>query len=275
MSRIKPRTVSIIVATYNWPEALAHAIKSIFIQDRLPEEILIADDGSNAITESKIEELRADSPIPIRRIWHPDQGFRLAAIRNKAIARAQSDYIIQIDGDIILDRHFISDHLEMVDRGYFLCGSRVWVSREQSAQLLNLPPGSPVKKRHLPTSSILNSFRSHWLAGVLADRYKKNQPTVLRGCNMSFWKADLMAINGYNESIQGWGSEDAELAIRLINHGVKKRFLKFSAVAYHLYHQENSKVHSQQNEQILEQTIQQGSTWAANGIEKPSPQTHP
>lgn len=268
MSRNKPSSVSLIVATYNWPEALEHCLHSVFRQDRMPDEILIADDGSDAITKAKIEELRAISPIPIRHIWHPDQGFRLAAIRNKAIVSAQSEYIIQIDGDILLDRHFISDHLRGVDRGFFLCGSRVWVAREQSEQLLKRAPSGTIARKSLPTSSILNSFRNRWLAAFLADRYKKNRPTALRGCNMSFWKSDLLNVNGYNESIQGWGSEDAELAIRLINQGVKKRFLKFSAVAYHLYHTENSKSNSLQNEQVLKRTIQQRATWTTEGIRK-------
>ena len=266
MSKIKPRSVSVLVATYNWPQALRHAIHSIWSQDRLPDEILIADDGSGDETLEQISQLKKNSPIPIRHIWHPDEGFRLAAIRNKAIDQAQGEYIIQIDGDIILDPHFISDHLKMAERGAFLCGSRVWVSKAQSLSLLQQQPGARILKKHLPLSSILNSLRSYPLSKLLADRYKKNRPTALRGCNMSFWKSDLLAVNGYNEAIQGWGSEDAELAIRLINQGVKKRFLKFSAVAYHLYHLENSKSNSRLNEKILNKTIEQRATWADSGI---------
>lgn len=268
MSRTQPNRVSLIVATYNWPEALDHSMHSIWNQDRLPDEILVADDGSTETTRTKIDELRTKSPVPIRHIWHPDQGFRLAAIRNKAIAEAEGEYIVQIDGDIILDRHFIADHLQMADRGFFLCGSRVWVSREQSTQVLQAPPGTAIKRHRLPTSSVLNSFRNRWLAEYLADRYKKNRPTVLRGCNMSFWKSDLLEVNGYNEAIQGWGSEDAELAIRLINGGVRKRFLKFSAVAYHLYHRENSKSNSVRNQKILDQTIDEKKIWTPSGIQK-------
>lgn len=85
---------------------------------------------------------------------------------------------------------------------------------------------------------------------------------------MSFWKEDLLAINGYDESIKGWGSEDAELAIRLINQGIKKRFLKFAAVAYHLYHPVNSKANTDKNLQILNQTIAEKRTWSNHGILK-------
>lgn len=268
MHETKPETVAILVSTYNWPEALERSVYSIFAQDRLPDEIIIADDGSGSETKTCIERLTKLSTIPIRHVWHEDSGFRLAEIRNKAIQASNADYIIQIDGDIILDPHFISDHLSLVEKDHFLCGSRVWIDQEQSAEIFANPPGFKLDKRKFPLSTVLNSFRSAPLARFMADRYKKNKPTALRGCNMSFWKKDLIAVNGYDESIQGWGSEDAELALRLINKGIKKRFLKFAAVAYHLYHKENSKDNLENNEKILAHTRNSGLTWTTKGIQK-------
>ncbi|MFD1164588.1 glycosyltransferase family 2 protein [Sphingobacterium daejeonense] len=263
-----PKSISIMVSTYNWPEALERCINSIFLQDHLPDEIIIADDGSREETLILINKLKNTSPIPIIHVWQEDHGFRLGEIRNKAIIASNHEYIIQIDGDIILDSHFISDHISLVEKSAFLCGSRVWITQEQSAEILENPPGFSINRNKFPISTILNSLRNSSLSHFLADKYKKNKPTILRGCNMSFWKSDLLSVNGYNEDIQGWGSEDAELAIRLINKGVKKRFLKFSAVAYHLYHKENSKANFDKNEKILNLTIQNKITWVDNGIQK-------
>jgi glycosyltransferase involved in cell wall biosynthesis len=265
---MKPKTISILVSTYNWPEALERSVYSIFKQNRLPDEIIIADDGSKDDTKILVEKLKTVSPVPIVHIWHEDSGFRLGEIRNKSIKSANSEYIIQIDGDIILDPNFISDHISLIKKNSFLCGSRVWISKEQSEEILGSNPEAKIEKHKFPLSTILNSLRNSTLSYFLADRYKKNKPTALRGCNMSFWKSDLLLVNGYNEDIQGWGSEDAELAIRLINKGVKKRFLKFSAVAYHLYHKENSKANLLENEKILNLTIQNKTIWAENGIQK-------
>lgn len=261
-------TISIMVSTYNWPQALKPCILSILNQNHLPHEIIIADDGSNQQTKELLEQLNRDSPIPIVHVWHADDGFRLSEIRNKAIARASGEYIIQIDGDILLDAHFIADHLALMQKNAFLCGSRVWVSKEQSMELLKNAESPRLKRHRFPIATILNSVRNLSLSHFLADRYKKNQPTILRGCNMSFWKKDLLAVNGYDESIKGWGSEDAELAIRLINYGIKKRFLKFAAVAYHLYHPENSKANTANNLQVLNQTITEKKTWTSSGILK-------
>src|SRR5690606_35515062 len=108
-----------------------------------------------------------------------------------------------------------------------------------------------LNKLKFPLGSVLNSLRFSVLMRYLADRYKRDKPRALRGCNMSFWKTDLLAVNGYNEDIQGWGSEDAEIAIRLMNHGIKKRFIKFGAIAYHIYHDENNKNNLDRNEKTL------------------------
>lgn len=264
----KPKTVTVLVSTYNWPEALERCLQTVWEQDRLPDEIIIADDGSEEETRNLIDRLKIQSPVPLIHVWHPDKGFRLSVIRNKAIAVATSEYIIQIDGDILMDSHFISDHLYLVEKNSFLCGSRVWINQEHSKELLNQKGVIKVDRSRFPLSSILNSVRSKFLSKFLADRYKKNQPAILRGCNMSFWKQDILDINGYNESIQGWGSEDSEMAFRFMNKGVKKRFLKFAAVAYHLYHKENNKDNLANNDIILKNTIEEKRIWTEYGINK-------
>ena len=58
----------------------------------------------------------------------------------------------------------------------------------------------------------------------------------VRSCNLAVWREDMLRVNGYNEDIVGWGREDSELALRLMNSGVKKRAAKLAALAYHLWH---------------------------------------
>lgn len=258
--------VSLIISTYNWPEALVKSMESALYQSMLPHEIIVADDGSTSSTKIAIDKFKQTSPVAIVHIWHPDNGFRLSSIRNKAIVAAQNEYIIQIDGDIIMDSNFIEDHLRLSQQQAFLCGSRVLLSKKLSNTILQENGLVKLGILQRPLATILNSLRVPFLTKIMADRYKKNKPRALRGCNMSFWKKDLLEINGYNESIQGWGSEDAELAIRLINKGVKKRFIKFGAIAYHIFHKENSKANLAENEKILFKAIQEKTTWIANGI---------
>ena len=118
-------TVSLLVSTYNWKEALALCLRSAFSQTVKPDEIVIADDGSREDTRELIENMKKKTDIPVVHVWHEDKGFRKTNILNKAIKKISSEYIIQIDGDIVMDKNFISDHLELVEEGYFVCGSRL------------------------------------------------------------------------------------------------------------------------------------------------------
>ncbi|SEN89640.1 N-terminal domain of galactosyltransferase [bacterium A37T11] len=257
---------SLIIATYNWPEALQKCLESAFEQQYQPIEILIADDGSDERTAKLIAEMKTRSSVPLIHVWHPDEGFRLGEIRNKAISTAKGDYIIQIDGDILMERHFIADHLRMAKKNTFLCGSRVLLQPALSKRLLG-QASVRLHRRQLSLGYVLNSIRLPFAGKLLADVYKRNQPTALRGCNMSFWRTDLLAVNGYNADMKGWGREDAELAIRLINAGIRKRFLKFMAIAYHLYHPENSRDDKDYHDGLLQKTIDQRLCWTKNGIQ--------
>lgn len=249
-------SVSLIISTYNWPKALELCLKSVAMQKTMPNELLIADDGSGEATKNLIEEARNWLNIPIKHIWHADKGFRLAKIRNRAIVASSCDYIIQIDGDLILHPEFISDHLSFAEKNYFITGSRILLPDNITNQII---AGEKVNLGWavLKSKNILNRLRSRQLGKFLSKRYKaagKNKYYV-KGCNMAFWKEDLIKVNGYEEAFTGWGKEDSELAIRLINAGVFKKFIKLAGTAYHLYHKEASREREDGNLKLMQKAI--------------------
>lgn len=258
---------SLIIATYNWPQALDLCLQSVLCQTVLPQEIIIADDGSGAETRQVVEHYTAKSPVPIVHVWHPDEGFQLAKIRNRAMARAANPYIVQIDGDLILHPHFIEDHLHLQEPHYFVSGSRVLLSPQTSAALLQ-HRSINIEKHHRGSKNFFNKFRNGLLRRLLAKRYKNKgrNKFYVKGCNMAFWKNDLLRVNGYNEAFTGWGREDSELAIRLINAGVKKKFLKMGGITYHLYHKEASRELESRNIKMMEDAIKEKRTQAEKGI---------
>lgn len=247
--------VSLIISTYNWPEALNCCLQSVRNQKLLPNEVIVADDGSRVETRRLIEKHQQDFPVPLRHVWQADEGFQLSKIRNKAIAFASEDYIVQIDGDLILEPHFIQDHVAFSRKNTFVSGTRVQMSPELSEKVLR-DQMSNISMRSKGLNNFSNGFRIPVLTSFLATRYKAKDLAYVRGCNMAFWKADLIAVNGYNESIVGWGREDSELAIRLINASVKKRILKFGAVTFHIYHNETLRANLNANDNILKYTIE-------------------
>ena len=262
-------TTSLLISTYNWPGALQLCLHSIMRQSTLPDEVIICDDGSGKETTDVVKKFQESSPIPIEHVWQEDEGFRLSAVRNKGFAIAKGDFLIQIDGDLILHRHFVRDHKRFAREGYFTTGSRVLLSAETSARLLHedsIDAMSDVRRHN----NILNSLHFPFLHEFMARRYKSTGKNTyyVKGCNMAFFKKDIIRVNGYNENFTGWGREDSEIAIRLINSGIKKRFLKFGGICYHIFHKEVSREMEAKNTQMMTEAIEKKVTRAENGLDK-------
>ena len=197
-------TVSLIISTYNWPRALYLCLDSVMQQTVMPSEILIAD-GSGMSTRDVVKHFENISPVPVRHIWHEDNGFRLAAIRNKAIAASKGKYIIQIDGDLILQRNFIQDHMLFAREGCFVTGSRGIITELLTRKVLSgeITSLSPLMKGIRSSNNVVR-------IPIMSILYHTFGPTrAPRGCNMAFWRNDLIRVNGYDEDFKGWGFEDA------------------------------------------------------------------
>jgi len=128
---------SLIITTYNWPEALELVLFSVMKQSTPPNEIIIADDGSSESTKAIVENFKLRSKVPIIHSWQEDKGFRLSRSRNLAIARAKYEFIIVSDGDMILHRDFVKDHLENAQKGVYLQGGRVLLQPNFSNQMIS------------------------------------------------------------------------------------------------------------------------------------------
>lgn len=242
---------TLVTPTYNWPNALELLLLSIMNQTVLPDEVIIADDGSKEDTRALIEDFQKKFPVPLIHIWHDDIKNRKPRIMNQAIAKAQYDYIIEIDGDIIMNKHFIEDHLKFAQKGFYLFGSRVNIQETLLTELFSkkiidfnfFSKGIKKRGRTIRIPFMMN------FAKIVDKRSSK-----LRGCNMSFWREDFIKINGFNEDLVGWGIDDSEMIERLHNIGIKGKRLKFAGIAYHIYHKEQSKSHIEINHEIERQT---------------------
>ena len=258
--------ISLVISTYNKPDYLELCLKSALHQTIAPDEIVIADDGSTHETAELIDSLAKTSKVPIIHVWQEDEGFQVCKIRNKAFARCSGDYIIQSDGDIIFDKHFVEDHKRLAEKGYFVCGSRIYLTPEGTHQMFENQSINP-KIKFMQQSHILNSIHIKLLQKLFSLRYGK-RIDKLRGCNMAFWKDDIIKVNGYDENLTSWGHEDGELAYRLHFAGVKKKFLKFGGICYHLYHKESSRENEQAHLETIKNVIENKIAWCQNGIEK-------
>jgi glycosyltransferase involved in cell wall biosynthesis len=260
--------VSLCISTYNWPEALELCLESVLLQTHLPDEIIIGDDGSTEETKILINQIRLKFSIPVKHIWQPDDGFKLAQIRNKSFAATTGEYIIQIDGDLVLNKFFIEDHLRFAKPGTFMSGARSLLCSEDTKVLFGRKNIKQISQEY----KLEKNYNAKRVlpAAFLLHRLQKGSRQIkyVLGANMSFWKEDIVKVNGYNEDFRGWGKEDNDLSIRLSNAGVKLHFLKFAGIVYHLYHKEASKERMQENELLLMEAMRQKQTFVANGLSK-------
>jgi glycosyltransferase involved in cell wall biosynthesis len=244
-------TSSLVVATYNWPEALAAVLASVRAQRVLPGEVVVADDGSGEATRRVVEE--AGLPCALVHVWHPDEGFKLAQIRNKAVARARGEYVIQIDGDMVLDPGFVGDHLDAAERGHFVGGSRALLDPAASRAIL---AGGPLPgPLSAGVRNRLNAVRAAALGAALAPLVPARDLMRVRGGNMGFWRDDFIAVNGYDEAFVGWGREDTDLVVRLHRRGLRRRWFKLRGVAFHLHHKEASRDALGRNDETLRRAL--------------------
>lgn len=254
---------TLITPTYNWPEALELLLLSTINQTVLPNEVIIADDGSGKDTKQLIANFQNKFPVPLIHIWQEDIKNRKPKIMNQAIAVAKYDYIVEIDGDIIMNKYFIEDHLTFAQNGQYLFGSRVNIQEKLlpdlfSKKIIHFNFFSwGIKKRG-------RTIRIPFLMNFAKSVTKRSGK--LRGCNMSFWKEDFIKINGFNESLVGWGIDDSEMIQRLHNIGIIGKRLKFAGIAYHIYHKEQSKSNLEINNEIERQTTENKLTFIEKGI---------
>jgi glycosyltransferase involved in cell wall biosynthesis len=257
-----PRT-SLIIATYNWKEALALVLASVRAQTALPGEVLIADDGSRDDTREFIARETLAYPVPLRHVWQEDAGFRKGRIVNEAMARAKGDYLIAIDGDMMVHPEFVRSHLRFALRGWYIQGSRMMLGETATARTL------AASRRVAGVLSRDARNRINGIHAPILSLLSRGEPGPIhrtRGCNISYWRDDIVRVNGYNEDMEGWGREDTELVARLMNSGVRRRNLKFAAVAYHLHHRSRPKDADAANLERALAVVRDGVTWCEHGI---------
>ncbi|MBK1971377.1 glycosyltransferase [Campylobacter sp. 2018MI35] len=254
----KPKTCTLIITTYNEPKRLSLVLDSVKNLSLMPNEVIIADDGSKEDTKNLIEKYQKNFPCPLKHSWQEDKGFRAATSRNKAIDLSNYDYIILIDGDMILEKDFIKDHLKFAQRNLLLQGSRTILNEDETKDILENNDFKIVFNK-----KGFKNKKNNFLANLIykfskIDKKFFKKYEIIKGsktCNMSFYKSDWQAIGGFNENFVGWGREDSEFVARFLFNNGNFRRLKFNALAYHIYHKENTKNMLEINHQIYLDTI--------------------
>jgi len=237
-------------------------LKHVSFNTTLPDEIIIADDGSVKECFWAIEKWR--KKLPIKHLWHEDKGFRKCRILNECLRRVDSDYITFLDGDCLPHKHFIKDHINLAETGYFVQGRRCFIDENDVKSVIQ---GRKSINQLILTGKISGYFKSLRFPRPIVIRNMAQRGLI--GCNWSAWKHDLIEVNGFDEDYEGWGiGEDSDICSRLYNLGIIRKFVYGRSVVYHMNHPESCKSHLEISKQRLHYTIYSGKTKCMNGLSK-------
>jgi glycosyltransferase involved in cell wall biosynthesis len=265
-------SVSVVVTTYNWPQALRVCLESFRHQDCRDFEILVADDGSGPATRETVAAIARTFPVPIRHVWHPDEGFRLAAIRNRAMAQAAGDYIVLMDGDCFVLHDFISRHLALREPGMFVSGRRTWLGGVVTRRAL--ARGAPASGRWpywfawslagqvTGPFELIGAPPRLWFRYKYATRYQRAQT-----CNLGYWRADGEAIGGYDERYVDHGLEDSDFVLRLIRSGVRRKEGAHGSIVLHLNHPRRQRGPAARNAEMFAELLESDRILAGHLLE--------
>ncbi len=232
---MEPVKASLIITTYNWPEALAVCLNSALKQSYGNFEIIIADDGSKEPTAHTVQRLLRPGPHQWRHVRHDDSSIRQARIKNLAVRYATGDYFIFIDHDVALHPSFIHDHIENAEQSCFLQGKRVFLPQRLTQYCLEREAIDPPSLLTRGLGNRKNAWYCPSLGRHLAR--KKRFQVTLRGCNLSMPRQIFEAVDGYDETFDGiWGREDSDICYRMFHSGYRIKNLWWTGLQYHLDH---------------------------------------
>lgn len=261
---------AVVVSTYNRPKALNLVLQGLFDQKIQARQIVVGDDGSTEETRDLIESWQSRG-LPVEHCWHEDRGYRKSVIMNQAMRMVVQPLSIFTDGDCVPLEGFVRDHVRYAEAGYILAGPRMLASAALTQGLES------------DADSCLGRSIFWWLGQRMRGNinrllplihlpdgaWRKSSPTKwewVRGCNFSVETKQIWRVGGFEENLFGWGPDDSDIAVRMINSGVRVKSLRLAAPVLHLWHKEESRVTLEQNLAYLHAALAEKRTRASAGF---------
>lgn len=265
--------ISLIISTYRNPDFLNLVLESVQRQRRMPDEVIIAEDGQFLENQWLVKDWKTRLKAPLLHVHHEDRGNRKPLIQNKAVAASSGDYLVFVDGDCVLRWDFVSAHEEFAEDGAFLTGRRVELSQKATA-LLTARKISEGYLESIPWvllgDALVGDTRPFWrffrTPGALRSLFGQEKVTDIRGCNFSVHRAPLQQINGFGNEFSGAYGEDSDVEYRLKFLGLRMKSVKGAALQYHLFHSQQNK--DAQNQERLKEVLDRGEYRTQNGLQE-------
>lgn len=202
-------------------------------QSLSPTKVIVVDDGSEG---SETVVTRYQQRLNLFYDWRPND-HSLALSRNRGAALAQSDILVFVDSDLLLNpRALAAYQLHLKDQPRTLLYGYMGSNYELQAPSAFLPhrlvnwldkryhwDGQQIK----PTEALFVSSYEHAYGG-----------------NFALYRETYQALGGFDARFKGWGGEDLDFADRAVLQGFEVHFL-LDAWGEHQVHSRQEAFHLQ------------------------------
>jgi GT2 family glycosyltransferase len=243
--------ISVVVSTYEWPEALDVVLASLADQDEPRVEVVVADDGSGPGTEAVVGRWRQAFPSGLLHAWQPNDGYRRARVLNEGARIASGSRLLFLDGDCLARRGLLRAVRRAALPGWFLSSKRLSLGERLSRRVL---------EEHVPVwrwsalrwflrapRELISAPREAARPGLLLPIRDRRRPWRPRqaeffppyeayGFFFAVARADFERVNGFDMRYEGWGGEDKDLAARLRRSGLRCGWAGPATTMLHLWH---------------------------------------
>ena len=255
---------SIIISVYKNVENLKLILESLRIQTKKVSEVIVSEDGEDVGMRTFVENYNWFCPY--QHFTQPDEGWRKNRALNRAIVAAKNEWLIFIDGDCVLHPRFVEMHLRYAAPNRILLGKRVKLSPTISQKMLEGNFSYPFKWWRLFNSGCRYADEGIFVSICLNKQLRSTRH--LTGCNMSFFRAAIISINGFDEEyVKPAVGEDADIDWRFRAKGYEFVSVRNRAIVYHLYHKE-SWSNQDENLDIMHRNQQNNQVFCSKGIDQ-------
>lgn len=120
--------IEAVITSFNQKSMIYEAVYSLCRQTARPKRIIIVDDGTtDEMSIHILEEIEADSnlPVPVLVVRQPNKG--VSAARNTGIREAEAPFVLVLDGDDSLEPSFIEEVSKLLYGNTSMVAASSWL----------------------------------------------------------------------------------------------------------------------------------------------------
>lgn len=236
--------ITLIISVYKNIKTLKIVLNSILEQSVKVDEIIISEDGNSIEMKQFVSSLDIENLI---HLTQEDLGWRKNIALNNSIKKASGEYLIFIDGDVVLHPRFVEGHIYCSKPSRVCAGKRAELGPIYSKKLID---------KKITISKLANNYIRDIMSlhkdnirhyedgiyikpnGFLYNKFvQKKHINYIIGCNFSCYKKDIEAINGFDEDYKHPSvGEDVDINWRFRADGTEVISCRNIANVYHLWH---------------------------------------